>query len=210
MLNTLNKKSESEIPMQSGKRKLLFFFFLTLLASSAIQHTANAHKIAAGDGFSLFLCYDGTVMACGRNSAGQLGDGTTTDRSTPVQVNGVSGIIAVAAAYNSSYFLKNDGTVWACGFNRYGELGNGTNDLNPHTAPAQVLTLTNVIAIAAGNEHVLCVKNDGTVWSWGYNFYGMLGDGTTTERDTPVQVTSLSGITDVGAGSFHSLFLKND
>src|SRR5690554_4477585 len=67
------------------------------------------------------------VWACGLNGNGQLGDGTNTDKNTPVQVSGVTDITAIAAGGDHSLFLKNDGTVWACGLNGNGQLGDGTN-----------------------------------------------------------------------------------
>lgn len=83
-------------------------------------------KVAAGTYHSLALKEDGTVWACGNNTHGQLGDGTSTDRNTPVQVNNLSGVTAIAAGYFHSLALKEDGTVWAWGYNYYGQLGDGT------------------------------------------------------------------------------------
>ena len=77
--------------------------------------SASAQYIAAGDSHSLTLCTDSTVRAVGENGYGQLGDGTTTYKSTPVQVSVLTGITAVAGGGNHSLFLKNDGTVWAVG-----------------------------------------------------------------------------------------------
>ena len=71
--------------------------------------------VAAGQYHTLALKNDGTVWACGDNSYGQLGDGTTTQRLTPVQVSSLTGITEVAGGYFHSLFLKNDSTVWACG-----------------------------------------------------------------------------------------------
>ncbi len=144
------------------------------------------------------------------NSSGQLGDGTFTDRSTPVEVFDLTDITAVAAGENHSLFLKNDGTVWACGSNSSGQFGDGIsrNKLTPEqVSPAWGWSIT---AVAAGSEHSIFLKNDGTVWACGLNVYGQLGDGTTTQRLTPVQVSGLTGITSVGAGGLHSLFVKND
>jgi alpha-tubulin suppressor-like RCC1 family protein len=95
--------------------------------------------VCTGDNYSLFLKSDGTVWACGYNGYGNLGNGTTTQIFTPVQIAGLSGITAISAPSNgsggrmSSLFLKNDGTVWACGDNSYGQLGDGTtvNRLTP-------------------------------------------------------------------------------
>ena len=166
--------------------------------------------VETGGEHSLFLKSDGTVWACGKNNFGQLGDGTTTDKSTPVQISSLSGIIAISAGSSYSLFLKNDSTVWACGYNASGQLGDGTTI--DKSAPIQVSSLiAPCIAIAAGHQHSLFLKNDSTVWACGYNNTGQLGDGTTTDKSTPVQVSSLSTpCMALAAGVQHSLFLKTD
>ena len=164
--------------------------------------------VSGGGTHSLFLKNNGTVWACGLNDSGELGDGTTTQRLTPVQVSGLTGITAVAAGWNHSLFLKNDGTVWACGYNLYGQLGVGTT-INKST-PVQVSGLNGITAVAAGFWYSLFLKNDGTVWACGHNAQGQLGDGTTISKSTPMQVSGLTGITAVAAGAYYSLFLKNN
>ncbi len=164
--------------------------------------------ISGGYEHSLFLKNDGTVWACGDNSNGALGDGTTINTNVPVQVSGLTGITAISGGGYHSLFLKNDGTVWACGDNYRGQIGDGTQH-NFRTTPVQLSGLTNIIAIAGGGQHSLFLKNDGTVWACGYNLYGALGDGTTTDRTLPVQVIGLTNITAISGGGYHSLFLEN-
>ncbi|MBK9401485.1 MAG: choice-of-anchor D domain-containing protein [Bacteroidetes bacterium] len=176
--------------------------------STLLTATSGVIAIAAAVPHSLFLKNDGTVWATGFNAKGQLGDGTTTQRSTPVQVSGLSSITSITGGTDHSLFLKNDGTVWATGWNGYGQLGDGTN--TDKTTPIQVSGLSGITAIESGWNHSLFLKNDGTVWSTGRNNYGQLGDGTNTNRTTPVQVSGLSGIIAIAGGQFHSLFLKND
>ena len=120
-----------------------------------------------------------------------MGDGTTTQRDTPVQVSGLSGVLAVAAGAEAwhSHAMKSDGTVWAWGANGAGELGDGTT--TQRDTPVQVSGLSGVLAVAAGFFHSLALKLDGTVWACGDNEAGELGDGTTTTRDTPVQVSGM-------------------
>lgn len=165
--------------------------------------------IAAGDTSAYALKGDGTVWAWGQNAAGALGDGTTTDRHTPVQVSTLSGVTAVAAGWGSAYALKTDGTVWAWGFNYYGELGDGTT-VDQH-APVQVSGLSGVTSItASAGTSAYALKGDGTVWAWGSNNYGALGDGTTVDQHAPVQVSGLSGATAIGAGSSSGYALRSD
>ncbi|HBI25862.1 TPA: hypothetical protein DDX30_03695 [Candidatus Wolfebacteria bacterium] len=184
-------------------------------------------SIAAGAAHSLALKSDGTVWAWGVNTSGQLGDGSTTQRTTPVQVKGVggtgflTGVIAIAAGQSSSLALKSDGTVWAWGSNTNGQLGDGS--LIQRTTPVQVKGvggtgyLTDITAIAGGGIHSLALRDDGTVWAWGYATYGQTGDGVPSGwRTTPVQVKGvggtgfLTGVTAIAAGYHHSLALKSD
>ncbi|WP_309890693.1 hypothetical protein [Archangium sp.] len=174
----------------------------------AVPSQATSSRIAAGYHYNLKVRQDGTVWAWGANSYGQLGDGTTTQRTTPVQVVGLDNVGAVAAGDTHSLALKKDGTVWAWGHNEYGKLGDGTTTTR-HT-PVQLAGLTNVVAIDAKKDHSLAVKKDGTVWAWGNNAYGKLGDGTTMTRYTPVQVVGLSGVVSVAAGWMSSQALKQD
>ena len=164
--------------------------------------------LAAGSEHSLALKSDGTVWAWGDNSNGQLGDGSTRNRFTPVQVSGLSGVIAIAGSTFHSLALKSDGTVWAWGLNWYGQLGDGSID--SRSTPVQVSGLSGVIAIAGGSDHSLALKSDGTVWAWGNNDYGQLGDGSKTTRSTPVQVSGLNDVIALAGGDYHSLALKSD
>ncbi|MBK6446997.1 MAG: T9SS type A sorting domain-containing protein [Bacteroidetes bacterium] len=194
-------------------RLFAFLFSLCIL----LPAVSSAQVISAGSYHSLAVCSDSTVRSWGWNNNGQLGVGTTTSSSTPVQVNSLTGIIAMDGggvppfmgnSSSHSVFLKNDGTVWACGKNNYGQLGDSTT--TPSSTPVQVNSLSGIIAVACGFFHSLFIKNDSTVWACGRNFIGQLGDGTTTNRSTPVQVSGLTSITSVASGGNHSLFLKND
>ena len=167
-------------------------------------------RVAAGNKFSLTVRRDGTVWAWGDNRSGELGDGTTISRTTPVQVSGLTNVTAVAAGMFHSLALRADGTVWAWGFNQHGPLGDGTT-IQRHT-PVQVPGLTGIIAISAGSSHSLALRNDGTIWAWGNNYDGQLGDGTNTTRYSPVKVTRLGIEVEVpavaiDAGGHHSMAL---
>ena len=163
------------------------------------------------------------MWATGRNNYGQLGDGTTSDSNSSVQVldadgNVLNGVIAVSAGSYHSIYLKRDGTVWAVGYNSSGQLGDGTN--TNRTTPVQVLdadgnVLNGVIAVSAGSAHTVFLKSNGTVWATGQNDNGELGDGTTTGSNKSVQVldadgNELSGIVKISAGTFHTAYLKSD
>ncbi len=171
--------------------------------------------IAAGRNHFLALKSDGTVWSWGENAYYQLGDGTGTQRSVPVQVSGLTGVVAIVAGGIHSFAVKADGSVWAWGYNSYGELGDGTN--SSKSSPVQVSTMgpgSGVIALAGGYLHSLAVKADGSVWAWGYNYYGQLGDGTYgsgSDKNSPLQIIAPgSGASAVAAARHSSLLLKGD
>jgi alpha-tubulin suppressor-like RCC1 family protein len=101
------------------------------------------------------------------------------------------------------------GTPWAWGYNNYGQLGKAPT-LNVSTTPIEITGLENVIAIASGSNHSLALKSDSTVWAWGYNNFGQLGNGTAINSLVPFQVSSLNGIIAIAGGQYHSLALKSD
>jgi alpha-tubulin suppressor-like RCC1 family protein len=183
-----------------------------------VQNLNNLLTVAAGGYHSLALKNNHTVWAWGSNSNGQLGDGTNMRRLDPVQV--LSEVSAIAGGLYHSLAIKrslvplNEGTVWAWGWNMFGQLGDKSN--NPSSTPVEVAGLKSIIAIAAGNgNHNLALMSGGTLYAWGENFYGQLGDGTTTHRNVPVKVQTLTGqpltgVTCMAAGSGHSLALMQD
>jgi len=186
---------------------------------SNIVAVAAGGYYAQGFGHSLALRSDGTVWAWGWNAYGQLGNGTTTSRTTPVQISGINNVIAISASGSHTVALRNDGTVWAWGCNGDGQLGDGTT--TDRYAPVQVQDLNNITAIAAATGdnlipsmssygHTLALRSDGTVWAWGNNGNGKLGDNTSTRRLTPVQVQGLSNISAIAASSGHSVALRKD
>ncbi len=169
-------------------------------ATYSITGRVAALAVAAGYLTSYALGTDGTVWAWGYNAVGQLGDGTTSDRSFPGRVLGLNGIKQIEARYRSAYALREDGTVWVWGQNG-GATGNAL-------APVQVPSLTGIVQIAAGLYHGLALKSDGTVWAWGGNSGGELGDGTSTAHTTPIQVPGLTGVASVWAGDETSFAIK--
>ncbi len=184
--------------------KLLRVLFITLCIAG---NQGNAQIISGGEYHGLAICANGSVKAWGRNSDGQLGDGTMTSSPVPVAVSGLSNVIAVSGGTSHSLALKSDGTVWAWGANTYGQLGNGT--YTQSSTPVQVTALTGIVAIAAGWGHSVALKNDGTVWAWGDGYFSQLGTGSTASK-SPVQVTGVSNIIAISSKYSHTLALKND
>ncbi|HLP56389.1 MAG TPA: T9SS type A sorting domain-containing protein [Fluviicola sp.] len=165
--------------------------------------------IAAGRHHSLAIGANGTVWVWGWNPYGQLGDNTTANSLTAIQVPGLTGVIAVGGGDGHSIALKNDGTVWAWGFNVLGQIGQGNWSFNVAT-PTQVMGVSNILSISSGRFHNVALKSDGTVWTWGSNAYGEMGDGTTDDALSPIQLAGLSNVSEIAAGDEYTLVLKND
>jgi alpha-tubulin suppressor-like RCC1 family protein len=174
-----------------------------------IGDATDWRTVATGSDHTLALKTDGTLWAWGWNNFGQLGDGTTANRSTPVQVAGLSDVIAVSAGSRHSLALRADGTVWAWGSNStVGLLGNDS-DVN-HSPPVQVRDLENIIAVSAGVNHSTAVRADGTVWAWGSNTFGTLGLDTRQNSLVPIQIQSADNAVSASVGDFHSIILTGD
>jgi alpha-tubulin suppressor-like RCC1 family protein len=170
--------------------------------------------IAAGGWHFLVLKADGTVWAWGDNYWGQLGNPSAGSFSAvPVQVSGLTDIVAIAAGDQHSLAVTQTGAVWAWGANDYGQLGNNTQSNSG--VPVQVSNLgppggPTIIAVAAGPYHSLALGSDGRVRAWGSNGSGRLGDGTQTGSSIPILTSTLEGVVGIAAGSSHSLALKSD
>ncbi len=167
--------------------------------------------VTGGGFFSLALMPDHTLLAWGANEHGQLGDETYTERPAPVPVNAVlSNVAQVSAGWKHAVALTSTGYVWTWGDNTEGEIGNGTTSTTGVYVPFQVPGLSNVIAVSAGDRYTAALKQDGTVWTWGWNGFGQLGDGTNLDRSSPVQVVGLTNVTLIAARDYHTMAIKSD
>ena len=207
-------------------------------AAGGEGYLTDVTVVAAGFHYTLAMTANGSVWAWGRNRNGQLGSGTTADSAVPVRVRGAGGqgyladVTAIAPGWDHTIALKKDGTVWAWGMSWNGLLGNGQE--TDSTVPVQVKGtegeeyLTDVVAISANWRHSLALKKDGTVWAWGRNQEGQLGNGTMVPAAwkfdpdlslyeyTPVQVRGvggedyLTGIAGIAAAAGHNVAVKTD
>jgi len=170
-----------------------------------------ANPLAAGSDDTLVLEPDGAILAGGSNGNGQLGNGTTNDRSNLVGVLNLTNAAGIAAGGLHSLAWGSDGTAWAWGSDSNGQLGNGASGSQQYTpTPSQINNLSSVIALSGGNLHSLALESNGTVYAWGNNLYGQLGDGTTNQQTTPATVTGLSNVLAIAAGGWHSLALESN
>ena len=183
-------------------------------------------QVAAGATHSLALATDGTIYAWGKNEYGQLGNDSTINSPVPVAVKTTGTpmdgkkIIQIHAGYEHSLALASDGTVYTWGRNNYGQLGK--NDATDAHIPAAVRTLGTpmagkiIVQLAAGNSQSIALASDGTVYTWGWNQHGQLGNGTTMNSRIPVAVvtagTPLAGkvVSQIAAGNAHALAMTDD
>ena len=167
----------------------------------AVPDLSNVVEIAGGDDHACARLADGTVECWGTNDVGQLGDGTTIDRSTPVPVRGLSDVVQIADGDHVSCALLGDGTVKCWGGNRCGSLGDGTTI--DRSTPVAVLGLSRVAQVATGDNTSCALLSEGTVKCWG------CGDGVTTDVAPLAIVAALSDVESISLGG-HACALLQD
>jgi alpha-tubulin suppressor-like RCC1 family protein len=150
----------------------------------AVQGLSNIVAIAGGSFHSLALDAQGQIWAWGNGYLGQLGTGTDSDSLIPLRITGLRNVVEISAFEHTSYARTADGQIWAWGRNELNQLGTGWQvDWNP--TPAPITTVGDFASMAAGNGTLLALRRDGSVWSWGGNDHGELGDGSYAMRTVP-------------------------
>ena len=150
----------------------------------------DVYYISTGNRHTLSIRNDGSLWAWGCNTYGQLGNGTTVDSHIPIKI--MEDVISVSAGNFHSMAISADGSLWAWGRNSYGEIGDGTVSVrgflgryiyedNDHHLPIKIMS--DVIAVSAGARHTMAIQSDGSLWAWGCNLHGALGDGTASVRE---------------------------
>lgn len=174
---------------------------------------AMVSMISGRGSHTLALKQDRTLWAWGNNNSGQLGvgDSTISNSKWPVQAGDADANdwAMIAAGSYHSLALKTDGTLWAWGNDSFGQLGDESPAANKYE-PVQIGDDTDWAMIAAGLYHSLALKSDGTLWAWGHNLYGQVGDGSTENKFAPTRVGDESDWIMIAAGHDHNIALKSD
>jgi alpha-tubulin suppressor-like RCC1 family protein len=170
--------------------------------------------------FACAIDTQGTLWCWGDNSYGQLGDGTTTERTIPARVMGLVKVTHACTGASHACAGTSDGTLWCWGSNASGQLGTGDNvnhvvpamvDVSAFTTSGDGGVAAAVDSLQCGAKHTCAHRTDGTMWCWGDNSYGQLGDGSTTARNRPIQVTMLgTNVGRVGTGGAHTCAFTKD
>ncbi|MEI6675861.1 MAG: cadherin-like beta sandwich domain-containing protein [Verrucomicrobiota bacterium] len=218
-----NSTNDSSVPVAVSQAGILFD--KTVVAVSAAGGSLYGGS-GGGGGSSLALCSDGTLVAWGNNSQGQLGNNSLVNSSVPVAVTTAGTPLAskivttISAKHKFCLVSCSDGTLATWGYNAYGQLGNSstTNSSVPVAVTMNGTALANkmVATVAAGGSHGMALCSDGTLASWGYNSDGQLGNGNTTSSNIPVAVTTtgiLSGkiVVSIAPGVYsHNIALCSD
>jgi alpha-tubulin suppressor-like RCC1 family protein len=185
--------------------------------SSPVQTIAfgtNWKQVSAGNSNTAGIKTDGTLWTWGANANGQLGDNTIVAKSSPVQtITFGTNWMQVSSGYVNLFMaaIKTDGTLWTWGANAtYGQLGDNT--VAPKSSPVQTVAFgTNWKQVTSGGFHCAATKTDGTLWGWGRNDSGQLGDNTVAPKSSPVQTVAFgTNWKQVSCGYTHTAAIKTD
>jgi len=183
-------------------------------------------QVSAGFVHTVAIKTDGTLWAWGRNEYGQLGDGTGGGgygdhyvNKNPTQIGNDSNWASVSSSYCHTVAIKTDGTLWAWGANWHGQLGDGTDggyaadESGNKNIPTKIGTDNNWATVSAGEYHTVAIKKDGTLWAWGYNRWGQLGDGTSgynSDKNIPTKIGTDNNWASVSVGGYNTVAIKTD
>ncbi|MBK6849448.1 MAG: hypothetical protein IPG96_18625 [Proteobacteria bacterium] len=168
-------------------------------------------RVATASNYSCVRRTDGSLWCWGLNNYGRLGDGTTMTRLSPTAITAMGTLAAtVALGGHQTCATGTDGSLWCWGMNSYGQLGDGTTI--SRATPTRVTAMgTTVAAVAVGVLHSCARRTDGSMWCWGDNYYGQLGDRTSINRLVPTRVTALgTTVTEIALGGSHSCARRSD
>lgn len=185
----------------------------TIHRSSPVQTLAGGTDwIVTETGYqnSFGIKSDGTLWSWGRGALGVLGNNTSANVSSPVQVIGTD-YVQISAGTQHAAAVKDDGTLWLWGSNTWGELGNNSSGTNLSSPIQTIAGGSDWILVKCGFDYTAAIKSDGTLWGWGNNQYGNLGDGSSTNRSSPVQTSVLgNNWSKIQLSNYHSAAIKTD
>ena len=184
----------------------------TVRRSSPVQigSVTTWDKVIHGDRSVLATKTDGTLWAWGYNGEGNLGQNNNTVYSSPIQIPGTTWGGGIGFSKTGSGFaIKTDGTLWSWGNSNNGALGQNKGPGQNRSSPIQIGSDTTWSKIVSGAYRAMATKTDGTLWSWGYNHVGQLGQGNNTKYSSPVQIPGTTWST-IGSNSYTSSATKTD
>nr|WP_294858390.1 T9SS type A sorting domain-containing protein [uncultured Fluviicola sp.] len=187
-------------------KKQALFLVLALLITFQIKSQCWI-SVTSKFSTSYGIKSDGTLWAWGYSSYGQIGDGTTNEQTSPIQIGTDTDWTFISSGFEFVVAKKSNGTYWGWGRNDHGALGDGT--IIDKAVPT-LLGNFNYTSFVTGGNHCLAIKPDGTLWAWGFNSYGQLGDGTTNQRLNPIQIGSATNWASVYSGDNFSFGIKTD
>lgn len=181
----------------------------TVSKTNPVKVMDNVKNVSIGDQYTMILKTDGTLWSCGYNEYCQLGDGTRVNRTTPVKI--MEDVKSISAGSFHSMAIKNDGSLWSWGWNNYGQLGLGVDneDYGQDAYRMSPVKIGSGVTMAyAGNSYSMIIKNDSSLWAWGLNSNGQLGDGTTVSRVERMKI--MDDVSSVSPGNNHVAAIKTD
>ena len=186
------------------KFSIILVILIISFSNFAIYGGEEKHNlsISAGEAVSFLITPEGNLYAWGRNDHGQLGDGSTTNRSAPIRV--LTDVAEVSAGLSFTLALRTDGTVWAWGNNDFGQLGDGTTT----SSLLPIKVLYDAISISAGQQQSLAIRTDNTLWAWGNTMFNPYANNIPTNSYIPKQI--MENIKAISAGTAHNTVIKSD
>lgn len=187
---------------------VMLILTLPIVASAENNKTST---VSAGGNVSAVIDANGSLWMWGENRYAQLGNGTTENSAYPIKI--MDNVVSISCSEDYSAAIKADGSLWMWGNNSLGQLGNGgdvnfnMNNLKLQTVPIKIMD--DIISVSCGNTFTAVIKTDGSLWMWGTNQYGQLGNGTTEISTIPIKI--MDNVTSVSCGSWgHTAAIKTD